>query len=493
MASSSNHCEGLSTSKPPLFNGLNYDYWKKRMRIYLQSNDLKYWTFILNSYTPPNDDEIVSLTKPKIKEAEMNSRIMNILYCGLNEGEYNRVRGCESAYDIWHTLAMHHEGSTRLKETRINLLMHKYELFRMQSGENISEMHTRFTEIINSLKALGKDFSKGEMTRKILRSLTEDWEEKTTAIEEAQDLTKLSVEELMGSLMTYEIQMKDRKEKRVKKSLGLHAVTNSIKGDSDIEEQLATQQFKEFLKEEKERRKEKKSKRKEKKKKALKATWDTSSSSSLEEFASLCFMARKDDESEVSSSSSYNSNSSNNSNDYNELQNEFNELLENFEKVCEKNKLAKKNINELQSQIKSIMNEKIEILASHDKIALENTQLVDKITSLNASSSCDQNIQDLIAKNVRLQRDLERFTNGKKMLDMLISSQRQSLDKHGIGFYANNFKNHVIHTTLNGKHFVVNKTSSSIWAPKTKMVWVPKTNMIGPKQKWVPKSSIVGT
>jgi len=381
MASSSNHCEGLSTSKPPLFNGLNYDYWKKRMRIYLQSNDLKYWTFILNSYTPPNDDEIVFLTKPKIKEAEMNSRIMNILYCGLNEGEYNRVRGCESAYDIWHTLEMHHEGSTRLKETRINLLMHKYELFRMQSGENISEMHTRFTEIINSLKALGKDFSKGEMTRKILRSLTDDWEEKTTAIEEAQDLTKLSVEELMGSLMTYEIQMKDRKEKGAKKSLVLHAVANSIKGDSDIEEQLVTQQFKEFLKEEKERRKEKKkSKRNETKKKALKATWDDSSSSSIEgEFASMCFMAIEDDDSEVSSCSSRDSIDSNNSNAYNELQCEFNELLENFEKICQKNKLARKKINELQSQIESIMNDKNELLASHDKIALENTQLIDEL------------------------------------------------------------------------------------------------------------------
>jgi len=79
------------------------------------------------------------------------------------------------------------------------------------------------------------------------------------------------------------------------------------------------------------------------------------------------------------------------------------------------------------------------------------------------------------------------------MLDMLIGSQRQSLDKHGVGYFVNNYKNHVIHTTMNGKHFFVNKSSSSVWAPKTKMVWVPKINVKGPKVVWVPKSSLVGT
>ena len=30
--------EGQSTSRPPLFNGLNYNYWSTRMRIYMQSS-----------------------------------------------------------------------------------------------------------------------------------------------------------------------------------------------------------------------------------------------------------------------------------------------------------------------------------------------------------------------------------------------------------------------------------------------------------------------
>jgi len=214
MAStSSNHIEGLCTTRPPLLNGSNYDYWKNRMKIFLISNDLKYWMFLQNPYTPPKEDELDSLTRPKMKEIEMNSKIMNILYCGLNEGEYNRIRGCVSAYEIWHRLQMHHEGDSKTKEARISLLMHKYEIFSMQIGENISEMNTRFTDITNSLLVLGRRLNEGEMTRKFLRSLSHDWEDKVVAIEEAHDLSQLKMEELIGNLMAYELQINHRKEK----------------------------------------------------------------------------------------------------------------------------------------------------------------------------------------------------------------------------------------------------------------------------------------
>jgi len=49
------------------------------MKIFLISNDLKYWMFLQNPYTPPNEDELDSLTRPKMKEIEMNLKIMNIL------------------------------------------------------------------------------------------------------------------------------------------------------------------------------------------------------------------------------------------------------------------------------------------------------------------------------------------------------------------------------------------------------------------------------
>ncbi|GAV83497.1 DUF4219 domain-containing protein/UBN2 domain-containing protein, partial [Cephalotus follicularis] len=72
----------------------------------------------------------------------------------------------------------------------------------------ISDMFTRFTTIINSLKNLGKYYPNQELVRKILRCLLKSWTPKVTAIEEAKDLSTLPLEQLLGSLMTHEMTMK---------------------------------------------------------------------------------------------------------------------------------------------------------------------------------------------------------------------------------------------------------------------------------------------
>jgi len=401
----------------------------------------------------------------------------------------------------------------------------------MQIGENISEMNIRFTDITNSLLVLGRRLNEGEMTRKFLRSLSHDWEDKVVAIEEAHDLSQLKMEELIGNLMAYELQINHRKEKeasRNKPFLSLHANIDQPRRsveDEDIE--VLAKDFFKYLKKDKgeknerrgrrsekrekekerERRREnERSKRKEKRLEAHKATWDDSSSSSssksttpssTKEYAHMCYMAIQDEGSEVSSNSyssrshscsskSYASDSSCSKEEtysHEELQNAFHDLVKQYEIICEKNKNARKQINDLKCQIEIIMNEKNEVLAKLET----NASTLDKLKA----TPIDVEQLDLHACNVQLRKDLEKFTNGTKMLNMLLGSQRQSLQKHGLGFNAK-LKNHASYTTLNGKHLVVKHTSSNVWAPKTKMVWVPKANIQGPKVVWVPKSTLVG-
>ena len=112
------------------------------------------------------------------------------------------------AKQIWDKLEVTHEGTNQVKESRINMLVHDYEMFSMEIDESIPSMFTRFTNIINALKSLGKSYTNGEMVRKIIRSLPKGWQPKVTAIQEAKDLNTLELDKLMGSLMTHEITMK---------------------------------------------------------------------------------------------------------------------------------------------------------------------------------------------------------------------------------------------------------------------------------------------
>ena len=104
-------------------------------------------------------------------------------------------------------LEITHEETNQVKELKINLLVHSYELFLMKENETIVEMITRFIDIVNGLEALGKTYKESEKVMKILRSLPSKWHTKVTAIQEAKDLTNLPMEGLIGLLMTYEINL----------------------------------------------------------------------------------------------------------------------------------------------------------------------------------------------------------------------------------------------------------------------------------------------
>ena len=70
-------------------------------------------------------------------------------------------------------------------------------------------MFAKFTIITNDLNALGMSYNSTELVNKILRSFPKAYQSKVVAIQEVRDLSKLPLEELMGSFMTHEIMMKD--------------------------------------------------------------------------------------------------------------------------------------------------------------------------------------------------------------------------------------------------------------------------------------------
>ena len=117
--------EGQSTASRPLFNGSNYAYWACRMKIYLQSIGLDTWNITQTEYTEPTTNFAQWTAEEKII-AQNNSKAMNILFCSLNRNEFNRVSICKSAYEIWKTLQVIHEGTSKVKQTKISILTNQF-------------------------------------------------------------------------------------------------------------------------------------------------------------------------------------------------------------------------------------------------------------------------------------------------------------------------------------------------------------------------------
>ena len=85
----------------------------------------------------------------------------------------------------------------------------------MKQNETIVDTYSRFQTIQHDLMALGVKFTDFDLVSRILNSLTLDWERKVLAIEEANDLSTLKVEELIGNLMSYEANLQARKEQNI--------------------------------------------------------------------------------------------------------------------------------------------------------------------------------------------------------------------------------------------------------------------------------------
>ena len=105
------------------------------------------------------------------KIAQLNAKAINVLYYALSMNEFNKVSSCSSAKKIWDQLKVTHEETNQVKKIKINMLVHKYGLFKMKPTKSIISMYTRFTDIVNNLKNLGKVYTDADLCRKILRSL----------------------------------------------------------------------------------------------------------------------------------------------------------------------------------------------------------------------------------------------------------------------------------------------------------------------------------
>ena len=231
-----NIIEEQSIYRPSFFDRNRYNYWMCRMQVYLKSIDLDLWDIVVNGYTPSKND-YKKWNENEKKLATLDAKGLNTLFCAISQDHFNYISNCNTSHEAWHNLEVTHEGTNQVKETKINMHVHKYELFKMKQNEPIGEMFTRFSEITNSLQALGKGYSQSDLVRKILRSLTLKWEKKTTAIEEVKDLSNYSLENLIGNLTSYEVQMREKENEKTqnKKTIALKNTTDS--GDFENEDE----------------------------------------------------------------------------------------------------------------------------------------------------------------------------------------------------------------------------------------------------------------
>ena len=143
-----NHVGG----KPPFFDGTCYDYWKRKMRMYLGSINGKWPRMTMLSLIPmipPTKIRSTSnviqwlstpYTMPLIPRCLSKSRVViELMRCGRDWRKHMRA----------------HRWS-RLKSVKLYILKDKLISFKMKDDESIPEMFFRLQVIVNDLMSLGE-------------------------------------------------------------------------------------------------------------------------------------------------------------------------------------------------------------------------------------------------------------------------------------------------------------------------------------------------
>ena len=128
-----------------------------------------------------------------------------------------------------------YEGTKKVKDTKLQMLTTRFEELKMSEDASFNSFYGKLNEVVIDKFNLGEKTEDSKIVRKILRSLPESFRAKITIIEESKDLDDIKVQELIGSLQTYELSLPLQ---RKSKSLTLKIINERVETHDSSDEDV---------------------------------------------------------------------------------------------------------------------------------------------------------------------------------------------------------------------------------------------------------------
>ena len=122
-----------------------------------------------------------------------------------------------------------------MKDTKLLMLTTRFEELKISEDESFDSFYSKLNEVVVSKFNLGEKTEDSKIVRKILRSLPKSFHAKVIAIKESKDLDDIKVQELIGSLQTYEMSLPTQ---RKSKSLALKTINERLEVHDSSDEDL---------------------------------------------------------------------------------------------------------------------------------------------------------------------------------------------------------------------------------------------------------------
>lgn len=100
-----------------------------------------------------------------MKIIQINSKAKNVLYNTISGEECEKISSYETSKEMWDKLEVTYDGTDKVKETIVSLLVYEYKLLHMKEWESVENMFTWLSKIIGELKAAGNEYAPVEHIR----------------------------------------------------------------------------------------------------------------------------------------------------------------------------------------------------------------------------------------------------------------------------------------------------------------------------------------
>ncbi|GAU37106.1 hypothetical protein TSUD_278930 [Trifolium subterraneum] len=191
----------------PKFDGF-YEHWAMLMENLLRSKE--YWSLIETGVVtaPANAtfEQQASANASKL----LDLKVKNYLFQSIDRSILETILERDTAKEIWDAMRTKYQGSTRVKRAQLQALRREFEVLAMGEGETIDEYFARTMSIANKVTSFGERMTQVTIVEKILRSLPAKFNFVVCSIEQSNDVTTLSIDELQSSLIVQEQRMKSQ-------------------------------------------------------------------------------------------------------------------------------------------------------------------------------------------------------------------------------------------------------------------------------------------
>ena len=173
--------------------------------------------------------------KAAFATANANSKVLNAIFCGVSPNEFYKISHITIAKEAWQILEIKYEGTKNVKDTKLQMLTTRFEELKMSEDKSFDSFYSKLNEMVIGKFNLGEKTEDSKIVRKIIQSLPESFRAKVTAIEKSKDPDDIKVQELIGSLQTYELSLPSQ---RKSKSLAFKTINERVEAHDSSDEDV---------------------------------------------------------------------------------------------------------------------------------------------------------------------------------------------------------------------------------------------------------------